>query len=78
MCRRIVLDSPGDIDAAHIRQVHIQQHELRHLLAHDSQRLAAGARFDHRKARLPQHARLGVSRRNRVVDVENRGGAARP
>ena len=60
---RIALDAAGDLDAAHVRQIDVEQHETGVLLAHQLERVGAGSRLDHRVARLPQHARLGVARR---------------
>ncbi len=68
--RRIGLDAAAHFEAAHVGELHVEQRDVRTLLAHDAQGFGAGARLDHLEALLDQRARAQVARRHVVVEIQ--------
>ncbi len=68
---RVVLDDAADVQAVDVRQLHVEQHQVRRIAAHQRQRRLAGRRFQHRIVRSAQDAALDVARALVVVDHQH-------
>src|SRR6185312_15622553 len=74
---RVLLDAATDIEPAHIRELHIEQHEIGHQLAGLLQRVLPSAALHDLIARLPQNACLRVTRFDGIVAVYDQDLTAR-
>jgi hypothetical protein len=64
-------ESPRDIEAVDVGQVHVEQNEIRLRVCGKLERGRAVSRFDHIEAMLSQRAAERISQRRVVVDNED-------
>src|SRR5207247_893255 len=71
-CERLVgLDPAADVDAAHVGEVDVQQHDVDGVTVRELERVPASCRFYDAKARPAHDLRLDEAARLVVVDYEN-------
>src|SRR5207248_867711 len=71
-CQRLVgFDLTAHLDAAHIRQVDVEQHDVDRMTVHQFERATSGRGFDDVETRAPRDLRFDETARVVVVDDEH-------